>query len=405
MKLSIIFSVFSALLISLSVKSQSCFGPYEVKQITNQNNPNILKKVPFIGDSFADSAPPRFEIDGSVSLYGSGSDYLKFPLKNGLPGIHSLITGGRPTIESFKMSHPDGTLLKPLELVEVPWDVTLETWPKWNHVKIMYGGVMTPPKGQLNARWPVDNIGRRVYAFKLVNGIWRREKTPLTYPLTDNWIGHSYGHHFISDENGKTWMFYDRVSEQKNNQPWKTEIFAKELISPTRTSSKEHKIIGISAKPYPAQIRHFGGSLVEGPRPFAISVAGKKVYVISFSSGDFATNHYSINLAWSKKLLGPYQLVLNSAGSDLEDFGYHLRKGNHFGWGPSRAAFFQYKDQWYTLFQAVRTRLWPMQDFETWPSNWEGGIYRDIFLSQANFFWSNDSGAESLSVCLGGSIR
>ena len=47
----------------------------------------------------------------------------------------------------------------------------------------------------------------------------------------------------------------------------------------------------------------------------------RDIYVMGFSSGDFPTDHYGINLAFGFTPDGPYSPVLTEDGKDLRDFG------------------------------------------------------------------------------------
>ena len=46
-------------------------------------------------------------------------------------------------------------------------------------------------------------------------------------PQKPIWVGHNYGHDFVRDADGKMFMFYERVSEEEEGTPLKTEIFAR----------------------------------------------------------------------------------------------------------------------------------------------------------------------------------
>ncbi|MGE0526342.1 MAG: hypothetical protein AB7P49_04705 [Bdellovibrionales bacterium] len=331
-------------------------------------------------------------------IFGSSRDFLFYPAGPNAPGYSRFLRGEDVSVGSFDLYHTDGkTKLDPYEHMEVPWDVSIETWADWDGETVLYAGVMDPPPGRTHARYDRDNKRRRVFAFRCNRGRWVRESDPLTWTVGESWIGRSYGHHFLEDEQGRVWIFYERVSRTQNDWPWKTEIFAREMLSPYRASRREHRILSIGEKPYPATLRQHGGALMEGARPFRLTLQAEEIYVISFSSGDFATDHYGLNLAWSRSVLGPYRPVLNERGDDLKNFGSEIKRRFNLGWGPSRAAFFaertgQNSEQWWVLFHAADARLWPEHDFSKWPEDWTNlNVFRTIYLTAARFSWRQRS--------------
>jgi beta-xylosidase len=200
-----------------------------------------------------------------------------------------------------------------------------------------------------------DNWNRRVYAFsKDWKHRWIRNSRPIIVEPVDSFLGHFYGHQFIKDEKGHTYVFYEKV-DQLNEQgdfPLKTEIFARKMISPFQSSNDEITILTLGDPIYPSAKRK-DDALIEGPRPFKAVIHGKTFYFIGFSSGQYTLNTYGINLAVSKNLLGPYRTYLKADSSDLMDLGINLRKQYQFGQGPGRPAFFQDpQKKWWVLFHA-----------------------------------------------------
>ena len=63
------------------------------------------------------------------------------------------------------------------------------------------------------------------------------------------------------------------------------------------------------------------GCLIEGPRVMKMRRNDRDIYVMGFSSGDFPTDDYGINLAFGFTPDGPYSAVLTEDGKDLRDFG------------------------------------------------------------------------------------
>ncbi len=363
----------------------------EYKLLTNRHaEMGRVPVPPFVGSRLGDPASPFIDHDGDLEIYGTGNEYLKYSSSETLTAAQSLILAAEPQVLKVHLAYPGGALINEGLIDETPWDLAVEQWPDEN---ILYAGVMTPTADHVHAVFAEDNWNRRVFAFRMKNGIWMREPRPITYPETKSWIGHSYGHQFIKDENGQTWIFYERVMEEKESKPWITGLFARKMLTPFRSSKNEIKIFDPTNLPYAALNRQFGGKLVEGARPYRVSINGKNKFVILFSSGDFPTNNYGINMAFSDQLLGPYQPALNGDETDLKDFGKPLRNSGDFAWGPSRASlFYNSEGSAFILFHAVRARLWPDFDFEHWPDFGSMPVYRDYFIAPVDFEAGTENG-------------
>ena len=220
---------------------------------------------------------------------------------------------------------------------------------------VLFGRVMLPPPGQSHAHFDQDNINRRTYGFQLKNQKWIRNLEPLNelFPPT-GWLGHNYGHQFITAKNGDLWMFYERVSEVLNDAPLKTEIFARRFTPPAILKGPEIQIFRIPSTPFPAVVRTNGNLLAESPRPFSVRLRHRSYYFVSFSSSDWGSDHYGINLLWSDAIDGPYQPILNSHRHDLKDFGVKIRTEHALTYGPGRGSFFQdAKGHWWVIFHAA----------------------------------------------------
>ncbi len=228
-------------------------------------------------------------------------------------------------------------------------------------------------------------------------GRWIRSKDPLFSPPPEkeNWADHSYGHHFITDEAGNTWVFYEKVSEAVNPDgnpaPYKTEIFARKMISPHEASAEEKPIVSIGDSPFPSTRRTIGGFLVEGPRPEKVTINGKTRYFVAFSSGDFSTDRYFINVTWSDKVDGPYKPQLTTDGKDLLDLGREAKEKLGLSWGPARPHFFQDPDgKWWVLYHAVEKRILPDNDYSKWPGRNLADFHRNIYLAPAEVSVGSD---------------
>jgi hypothetical protein len=304
----------------------------------------------------------------------------------------SFLAGGEARRVPVALYHPDKTRI---EGTHSAWDLSLHAWGDETY---LYAGVMTPTGRRRQARWPQDNWTRRVYAFhRQGRHRWVRDSRPLfgEVPRVGGWIDHSYGHHFIEDEDGVTWVFYERVVEEGRCRrgyptPHVTEIFARKMITPCRADDEEIPILDVGSPPYPTTRRrapHSGepnGFLIEGPRPTRVVLEDQVFYLLGFSAGDFPTDRYGIHLAWSRHVLGPYLPLLESSphGLDMADLGREIRQRYGLSWGPARPSFFaDPSGAWWLLFHAVRKELRPDTDYSNWPQRPLGHFHRNIYLA------------------------
>lgn len=296
---------------------------------------------------FGDPSAPDLSQENKISVYTTGGFAL---IWKGANVEEKFLSGQPPQVERLKIAHADGTLLND-ETGEDLWDPTIEVSLENPRERILYGAVMSATDDRKHALWPQDNWNRRTFAFRLKGGKWIREKDPLlgNIPEHETWVGHNYGHHFIKDESGQTFVFYERVTEERNGHPWKTELFAMKMKNSFATFGPEISILKIPHQVWPLARRSFGGSLVEGPRPFFAN--GK--YFVSFSAGEYASDNYGIHLLQSDKIQGPYKPFLNESGKDLKDFGVDIENKRKLTWGAARAAFFQMRGEWWTVFHGI----------------------------------------------------
>jgi hypothetical protein len=182
------------------------------------------------GEDFADPSPPDLSVPGEVRVYTTNNFALVWKDSGGEPAADRFLRGEAPVVEYLDLTDTDG--LTPMGA----WDPTIEFFGlKTGPQRILYAGVMTPPAGQPFAIWPDDNWRRRVSAFAWKDQHWVRmsnnvEEAPPDQPT---WINHSYGHQIVRDRDGKQWMFYERVTQEQNGFPWLTEIFARQMLTPT----------------------------------------------------------------------------------------------------------------------------------------------------------------------------
>jgi hypothetical protein len=313
------------------------------------------------GTDFGDPSPPDDSQKGLVQIYTTGGEVLVWRDSGTETAWNKLLRGARPEHQTMVIYHHDGqTQFDPIEAGEDPWDPTVEIVPEWGNKPRLFAGVMTPTLGKY-ARWPEDHWNRRTFAFEKIGNRWVMAEESMFGPIPQKttWIGHNYGHDFVRDEDGKLFMFYERVSEERGGAPWKTEIFARSALGPEKLGKVEYPILRFNHHPWPATNRRAGGYLVEGPRVFKINLG----YLLAFSSGDYQSDTYGMNLLWSAKLLGPYLPYLNQSG-DLRNFGSELEASAHYPltWGAARPAFFEHDGQWWVIFHGVRQELAPPRE-------------------------------------------
>lgn len=301
----------------------------------------------------ADPSAPLLLPDGRLQLYGSGNVFLEW--EGGTEGnAWERFFSEAPKLRELRLYHPDGSPILFDHLFQGPWDVSVELWPEFEE-PVLYAGVMTPTEGG-QARWPDDNWTRRVYAFRKTEGGWTRAKRPLfSTGIETGWLGHCYGHHFVHDEKGAAWVFYERVS-LAGAGPERTELFARKMLSPFETDREEIKIFGITDPPIPTTIRRTGNFLVEGPRPVRVQTERGPRYFLFFSAGDLLSENQGINVLESASLTGPYEAHLEAG--DFKNYGKELRRAQGFVAGPSRPCLFTNpRDQssW-MLFHAAEMR-------------------------------------------------
>jgi hypothetical protein len=312
--------------------------------------------------------------DGRPEIYGTGGACLSFD------SWADLLSGHPATTRPVGLVDPAGRSLD----VEA-WDPLPHRWPDGDDV--LYAGVMATRADGRAPRFPQDNWSRRVYAFKRDGALWRREREPLFSPVpaTPTYLGHCYGHHVVRDEQGAPWIFYERcsVATLKRGRPFpaRTELFARRMLSPFEVEATEHLILGLGEAPYPSTARTIGGHLVEGPRPVRVLVGDRTLYLMGFSSGDFPTDSYALNLAWSDRIQGPYRPLLAPHGRDLLDLGAPLKQAFDLSWGPGRPCLFACPNgEWWMLFHAVHKGDRPGTDYSRWPKRLDG-FRRHVYLA------------------------
>jgi hypothetical protein len=343
-------------------------------------------------EELADPAPPLVTERGEVEIYGSGRYFLRYA------SWSEFERGGAYRIVPLDLRYPGGesytgTYTHPWDLrkyrVEAPGEPGRE---------VLVGGAMSATEGRAAARWPEDNINRRIFLFhRDATDRWIRARTPLVGEVASGWLGHSYGGNFFQPgaahpgvlrpgATGDILFFYEKVDEvgpmgDGTPGPFRTQIYARRVAAGSlATTGPEVRIIGVGEPPYPATRRSIGGYLVEGPRPIELRIAGRTLYLVTFSSGDFPTDGYAMNYAWATRPLGPYHPVLDRSGTDLVDLGAELKQRHGLSWVGRPVIYRTRPGQYEMLFHAVRRNLLPDNDYRRWPTRYPlWRFFRSIF--------------------------
>lgn len=337
-----------------------------------------------------DPAPPYLNEDGTVELYGSASYFIRYN------DWQTYAQGGRFEVVQLSLQNYSG---KPITGVYThPWDLRkyLVRQAGGTQHELIVGGAMSPRGQNVMPLWPDDNPNRRIFRFLNVNAqTWRREEQPIVGEVSMKWIGHSYGGNFFQpesndlntiDSENPVYFVYERVNDDRGNMPFRTEIYIQKLANVMQsTVHAGTKIIGVGSPPLPSTHRSTSGYLVEGPRPIILEAGGQKFFVIGFSSGDFCTDGYSINYAWSRNIMGPYTVARTADGRDLLDLGRELKARYGLSW-MGRPSFYRAPNGGYeVLFHAVDKTILPGNDYSKWPKGdpyqlWQ--FFRSVFKAK-----------------------
>lgn len=332
-------------------------------------------------DSPADPSPPFTESDGRISVFGSSLLSIRYRTRDDFEnaGCFERVAVDLRQENGAPYSAPDSE----------PWDLRkFHVIPAQGRAyDIIVGGAMSRVVPNASPLWPDDNVSRRIFIYReSADGSWLRDPQPIVGRSDHHWLGHSYGGNFFqtgeSDPNildlrgpGAVAFFYDQVSDDSNDSPFKTEIFAARM-TPELTAQSTAPIVAINSPPFPSFRRTIGGYLAEGPRPVEMKIGGSTFFVVTFSTGDFPTDSYAMNYAWSRSLAGPYQLALNDDQTDLRDLGAGLKIAYHLSCMGRAAIFRSPRGGYEMLFHAADKTLFPAIDFSKWPSD---PFFRSIY--------------------------
>jgi hypothetical protein len=162
-------------------------------------------------------------------------------------------------------------------------------------------------------------------------------------------------------------LFYERVTDGRGGHPRRTDIFMRTMRGES-PADDERIAVGVGDPPWPATRRSIGGWLVEGPRPCRLTIGGEDFFVLGFSSGDYPTDGYGMDYAWSRTLEGPYHPRLADPRRDLLDLAAALKRRLGLSW-VGRPAFFQgAAGAVQVLFHGVWKDRIPDNDYARWPT-------------------------------------
>jgi hypothetical protein len=351
-----------------------------------------------------------------VEIYGSSYYFIRYA------SWEEFQRGGRYQVVPLDLRLASGHAIK--GQYGHPWDFRKYRLRQTGkpETEILIGGAMSPTHGNPVAVWPDDNITRRIFIFRrgarnassVGDGPWIRDPEPIVGNVNSGWLGHSYGGNYLQEGNddpnlilsgaGRTFFFYERVSDDSQG-PFKTELFARRMDprSFRPLPNGELDVLRVGSPPYPATHRTIGGYLLEGPRPIHVRLGGQDFYLVGYSSGDFCTDGYGMNFAWSRKIDGPYRPFLTDDGKDLRDFGRDLKAKYGLSW-LGRPTIFRTPDGRHELmFHAVRKAILPDHDYTRWPDGtgyqlWE--FFRVILKADLEISWRN--GAPELRIAAEG---
>lgn len=306
------------------------------------------------GYDFGDPSAPDFSESGVVRIYTTGGERLTWRASKSATAIENMLSGKPARHDRLRLYHEDGkTEFDAQASGEDGWDPSIQVGA--NGIKFLFAGVMSPGSHRRNALWPEDHWSRRTFKFRWRNRRWVKEPESIfgSIPDSPTWLGHNYGHDILKLADGRRFLYYEKVTEEREGHPWKTEIFARRVNENLDFNGPEISVLTLT-RPWRAARRSDGSQLAEGPRAF---VAGGKI-LIAFSGGDYASDRYGMHLLWAERVEGPYHPYLEA--NDLKDFGSEIEKQIPMAWGAGRPAFFEVQGEWWVVFHGIDQRAGPV---------------------------------------------
>jgi hypothetical protein len=320
------------------------------------------------GREFGVADPAIVPQSDSVLIMGTG-DILKW--KN----LDSLVALAKPEKESLTLFKEITIKNRKVVLHMAPWELPWDLqFYEIDGEKYLYGGVMSPLPDSNDARWPEDNISRRikVATFEPAFKGWVFREEPVFGNINHTeWKGHSYGQQIIKNGNAFV-MFHEEITRDGV-----TEIYLRKMETPFH-AGKSSRLVSMDDLPEELSRRVDGGHLLEGPRYTKTKIDGRNVHLIFFSTGDFPTKNYATRVAYSfTSLEGPYSVIPDDITQAAEDQGLY---------GVGRAFPFKHKGKNWIVFHGAKDI--PGVDHTKWPSNLDT-FNRCLFISEIKLEMKN----------------
>jgi hypothetical protein len=317
-------------------------------------------------DTADPSAPIQFELsDGStvwMIIFSGGSVIYADSLEH-------FTRGGVHHLNDIEFLYPDGTKVttKPYRIKAAPWDPDLAFFRSDSGRQVIgFAGMMEKCKPDIEPTRASDNWTRTRHVFRVeirrehkggkIHQLWKDLGSVQAYRpcehSVDPWLGpahaHGYGSHYIEDRDGRPFLFFDEVTEQKEvngaRVPFRTEILFRRLNDArTRGIGPKQFALKVTRPNDPAQTfkaaqRSIGGLLIEGPHLIEANAGGRDYYIMFFSAGDAFTDRYGSHYAYrlkSEGLGGPFTPAVDEEG-ELINITSSLSRKIEATWGIGR---------------------------------------------------------------------
>ncbi len=314
----------------------------------------------------ADPAPPFivphdlelfFELDEGLTYQAQAGQTLIFGTHNAFlfyPSWEDFEANIRGLVLPLRLFDHKG---HKIENEEAVWDPALHIldFGQGKPVPVIFAGVMSSPTSD-DLCILRHNIGRRIGAYLLKDGKWLLQQNFVTgIPGYDSWIGHSYGHHIRKSQDGRVYLHFEMVDEEKEFKgsllPWKTSLYEVELKSPTEPLGQPRKIfdpafpkVFASTQRLHAELGESVGFLAEGQRLHEVS--GTKLILNSFSVANFCDLSYGSCILYGNRSdehgTIDWKPLLNHNGTDLKVITQSLQRRFNINW-CGRVAFYETK--------------------------------------------------------------
>lgn len=327
----------------------------------------VERRPKFLTDGSYDTADPtnpiQIELPGGRKVWMvifSGGTVIY------TDSLEQLLRGGMHKLHDIDFFFADGgkVTTKPYRINAAPWDPDLAFFTAAEGPRVVgFAGMMQKCNPAVEPVRAKDNWTRSRHSFQVeireengeIRQTWKDLGSIHGYRPCEQaespWLGsrhaHGYGSHYIEDESGKPFLFFDEVTEQREVKGWpapyRTEILMRPLDE-SRTRAAGPKQFALrdtpagASRPYRAAERSIGGYLIEGPHLIEVNLNGTDYYLMFFSTGDAFTDQYGSFYAYrlkSQGLEGPFTAAVDEKGQ-LINFTASLTKKIDGTWGIGR---------------------------------------------------------------------